>query len=108
MKIAIPIWDGKVSPVFDTATRVMILDCEGAVEKSRDQALLGEGEFYAKCRHLKSLGVNVLICGAISARYHAILSDVTGIRVIPWVSGLCDEVARRYLDGKLDPDARPG
>ena len=32
MKIAIPIWEGKVSPVFDTASRLLILHVEGNKE----------------------------------------------------------------------------
>lgn len=101
MRIAIPVWNENVSPVFDTAARVMILQCEGSRETSRVHTLLSGQDLFSRCHYLKSLGVDVLICGAISRCYHMMLCRSAGIRVIPWVSGPCEDIVRAYMDGTL-------
>ena len=101
MRIAIPVWNEKVSPVFDTASRVVILQFEGSRETSRVEAAMSGRDLFSRCHYLKSLGVDVLICGAISRCYRMMLCKSAGITVIPWVSGRCDDVMRAYLSGRL-------
>ena len=36
MRVAIPIWGDKISPVFDTATRLLIVDVDGSESKRCD------------------------------------------------------------------------
>jgi len=101
MKIAIPVWDGKVSPVFDTAARLLILHVEDSKEVSRIETYLDEKEDLARrCFRVQELDVDTLICGAISRHFQRIL-DAGGITVIPWISGATEEVLTAYLDGDL-------
>ena len=101
MIIAIPVWKEKVSPVFDTASRVMVLRCEGSREISRAETFLDGQDLYGRCRRLIALGVDVLICGAISKCYYMMLCKSAGIKVIPWVSGPCEKILEAYLDDTL-------
>jgi predicted Fe-Mo cluster-binding NifX family protein len=112
MKIAVSVWEGRVSPVFDTASRLLVLDVEGAEEASRFEVFLDEETCSRKCSRIQVLGVEILICGAISRYFQGILSS-SGIRVIPWVCGAASEVVNAYMNGTLSqprylmPGCRP-
>ena len=53
-----------------------------------------------KAGRLESLGVDVLICGAIS-RSLASQVAASGIEVLPYVLGPVDEILKAYLIGQL-------
>jgi predicted Fe-Mo cluster-binding NifX family protein len=104
MRVAIPFWNDRVSPVFDAARSVMVVDVENGVERTRRQETLQEEFPTRRARQLAQLGVNVLICGAISRPLAALLA-ASGITLIPWTAGPVDEVLAAYLAGRL-PDPR--
>jgi len=100
MKIAVSVWEGRVSPVFDTASRLLVLDAEETGETSRFEVFLDEQTCSRKCSRIQVLGVEILICGAISRYFQGVLT-ASGIRVIPWVCGVVSEVVSAYMDGTL-------
>lgn len=100
MKIAIPVWEGKVSPVFDTACRLLVLQVKNRKETSRFETFLDERELTRRCLRIQALGLDTLICGAISKHFYRMLvSDK--IEIIPWISGPAEEVLEAYLNGEL-------
>jgi len=104
MRVAIPVWNERVSPVFDAAARLVLVDVENGVEQARREAIMKESFLAQRARRLVECGVNVLICGAISRPLAATLA-ASGITVIPWTAGPADEVLEAFLKGRL-PDPR--
>ena len=100
MRIAVPIWGNKVSPVLDTASKLLILESLGPAEISRREAYLNEQEISRRCFRIRKLGVDVLICGAIS-RAFADLLQASGIDIIQGISGKIEEILEAYLNGTL-------
>jgi len=101
MTVALPVWDGRVSPVFDTAVVVRVVSvCDGR-EVGRKDVSLSTPLIAARAAYLASLGVNVLICGAVSVP-QALLIRAMGIWLIPWIGGDAEEVLKAYLGGTLD------
>jgi predicted Fe-Mo cluster-binding NifX family protein len=101
MRVAIATWNDRVSPVFDTSSRLLVLDVEHDAVRDRRVVEMGADTFPAqRAQRLTELGVNVLICGAIS-RLLAGFVSATGIVVIPWVSGPVEGVLRAYLLKRL-------
>jgi len=100
MKVAVPIWNGRVSPVFDTAGNFLVIDFDKGREISRETVAVPELQIFQRCRKLRELGIEIIICGAIS---NPALSAVCaeGIRVIPWISGDIEEVVDSFLTGAL-------
>jgi predicted Fe-Mo cluster-binding NifX family protein len=101
MKLAIPVSGGRVSPAFDFARHVLLLECEDGREVSRAELVLEEKIPVNRARRLETLGVKVLICGAISRALAERLVS-SGIDVIPFVSGTVEEVLAAYLAGELE------
>ncbi len=101
MRVAIAVWNDRVSPVFDTSGRLLVLEVEQDAVRDRRVVEMGADTFPAqRAQRLTDLGVNVLICGAISRVLEGFVSAV-GITVIPWVSGPVEGVVRAYLLKRL-------
>jgi predicted Fe-Mo cluster-binding NifX family protein len=89
MLFVIPIWRGRVSPVFDVAQQAVLADTE-QVAGGREEFVLGSTDPHERARTLAARGVELLICGAISQPHRAALAG-HGIRVF---AGICGEVER--------------
>jgi len=103
-RVAMPVWVERVAPVFDVSRKLLVVDVDSGKELSRTEQAIEETNEYRRASRLRDLGVDVLICGAIS-RGLAETIESGGIRVIPWVGGLIEEVFSAYLAGQL-PDPR--
>ena len=100
MRIAVPIWEDRISPVLDTASRLLIIEVEKQHEASRFETTLDEQDLYRRCFRIQNLGVDLLICGAISRPYFRRLM-ATGIDIISGISGQLEDVLKAYLKGTL-------
>jgi predicted Fe-Mo cluster-binding NifX family protein len=100
MKIAVPIWEDKVSPVFDTALSLLIVDYENQHEASRIAYHIGEEDLLWKCRRIKDLAPDIIICGAVSHIFLNMLRG-EGLNVIEHVSGRMEEVLEAYYKGDI-------
>jgi predicted Fe-Mo cluster-binding NifX family protein len=102
MKVALTVWEGRISPLLDTARSVVIADIEeGRPVSQRDETFAGDSA-HEKIARLCALGVEVLVCGAVS-RPLADLVSSCGIRLIPFVSGELREVLEAVIAGRM-PD----
>lgn len=100
MKIAIPIYNGNVSNVFDFAHRLSVVDIENAKVVERSEVELKAESLPQRAGRLKNLEVDVLICGAIS-RALATMITASEIEVLAFVTGRVDDVLEAYLTGQL-------
>ena len=100
MKVAIPTWTGRVSPVFDAAKHLLIVDFDGDREIHREEVVIEESQLMPRAKRVAQLGVDVLICGAISMPLEAMLVSA-GVRVIPHTCGTVEEVLQAFASGQL-------
>lgn len=100
MRIAIPVWNGRVSPVFDVARTIRVTDIDGvggepsgfevhAINSAQPGSTLAD------------LGVDLLVCSAISSPLEAVLW-VSGIEVISDICGSPDEITAALAAGDND------
>jgi predicted Fe-Mo cluster-binding NifX family protein len=101
MKIAVPIWEDKVSPVLDTAAKLLIVETLNRNEIGRTESLLDELEISRRCFRISKLKIDVLICGAISRPFSERLA-AAGINIIPGISGAVEEIVAAYFSGTLN------
>ena len=98
--VAIPVWNGRVSPVLDCARRLFIVQINAGGVLRKKEVLLEESHPLAKVERLVSLQVDVLICGAIS-RSLACMFLNSGITVFAWISGPLEKVIQAFVAGRL-------
>jgi predicted Fe-Mo cluster-binding NifX family protein len=99
--IAIPNFHGRVSPVFDVASRLTVIRVQRRAELGRREVTLLETRPDTIARCLAELGVDLLICGAISQMLESLLR-ADGLRVVSQVCGEIDSVIQAFLHGRLD------
>ncbi len=103
IKVAIPHWQGRVSPVFDVAGRIRIVEIEtGRLRIGEDLVCTGTNP-QGRAASLSQAGVQVLICGAVS-RQQELAIAAAGIEVIPRICGEIEQVLAAYRDGCLGQD----
>ena len=101
--VAITVWQGRVSPVFDVAEELLLFKTldDGSVERTRISS--GEGSVYQKLDLLISHKVNILICGAIS-RFAEELILEQSIGIHSFKSGDVEELITAITSGSIDDE----
>jgi predicted Fe-Mo cluster-binding NifX family protein len=102
-RIAVTVWNGRVSPVFDTAREMLLVDLSDGTETARHLAALGGVCPAERTARLRELGVSTVICGAVS-RPMAAWCATEGIRLVPFTAGDADEVIAAWIAGLLPDD----
>jgi predicted Fe-Mo cluster-binding NifX family protein len=93
-RAAIPVYRGRVAPVLDTCTQLWVLDSEVRTVPV-DCSCLRD-----RVQSLLNLGVEVIICGAVSA-YLGSLLERNQIGLVCGIAGDAEEVVRAYRQGRL-------
>jgi predicted Fe-Mo cluster-binding NifX family protein len=104
LRIAIPIWEGRVSPVFDVAERLLLVDVDRGREVSRSVESIGPGLLPQRIRRISDLGIGIVICGTVSRQMTVMLSSL-GITVFPCMRGEVDDVLNSVVSNGV-PDSR--
>ena len=97
MKVAIPQWNGRVSPVFDVAGSLLLVEVADGEELRRQEGPLTATGPLSRARQVVQFGAEVLICGAISLPLEAALAS-TGMQVIPYTCGSVEQVLGAFIN----------
>jgi predicted Fe-Mo cluster-binding NifX family protein len=100
MKVAIPVFEGRVAPVFDWCRRLALVEADGGGWPERREEDVSGVAPLQRADRLAELGVDVLVCGGISPGL-ASLVEARGIRTVPWVAGEAGEVLGEFIEGRL-------
>ena len=101
MRIALPIWLGRISPGADEATELLLVDvCDGA-ETGRETRRIDEYSLPRRADAFSRLQVDQLICGEISQVLQQSL-EAQGVRVQANIYGKADRVLGAFMAGRLD------
>jgi len=100
MKLALTVWEGRISPLFDSAHVLLIADIKNRRITRKHLERFDCGSAFSRAERLNDLGVNLLICNGISTAF-ANLIEAYRIKIIPFVAGPLDEVLDAYLNGRL-------
>ncbi len=100
-KVAIPIWNGRVSPVLDTAQYLLVVQLEDSREVARDTMTVSPEHFSYRAAFISNLKIDILICGAVSCRFEEALGS-SGVKVQPWHCGDVEAVLAAFVRGDLE------
>jgi predicted Fe-Mo cluster-binding NifX family protein len=102
MRLGIPVWRSQVSPVFDVAMHLLVLDVENGREVARHVVRLGTVNEAARVQRLTAAGIDALVCGTLSSALEEMIT-AAGIRVVSLVSGPVEQVAASIIAGRRLP-----
>ena len=103
MKVAIPIFRSRVSPVLDWCTRLLLVRIRSGREETGEEIEVGGLDLLERVERLSNAGTDVLICGAIGD-FVARLLESKGIKVIPWIAGEIEDVIHALASDEFPHD----
>ena len=95
MKTALTVWEKRISPVFDSASMLLVAEIENSEVVSVRYEPFDPDDAWRMVERLAELNIKVLICGAIS-QLPANIIETANIELIPFVTGRADEVLAAY------------
>jgi predicted Fe-Mo cluster-binding NifX family protein len=109
MRVAFAAWNDRIAPLFDVARRLHVVDTKGSRIVRQSEAPLEEPTPFARAAGLARLGIDALVCGAISRSQEALI-QAYGVRVVAFVSGGLREVVEAWSGRTLGREsfAMPG
>jgi predicted Fe-Mo cluster-binding NifX family protein len=100
MKLAIPEFNGRVSPVFDFCRQLLVIEVRKDASPEAYNVDWSDLNIRNRAHRLKALKIDTLLCGGISRELAGEVKR-NGIRVIPWISGDIKEVLNAFLSREL-------
>ena len=100
IRVAVPIFKSRISPVFDTCTRVLVIDFDQDREIQREEIYLDKFSLSERVSILQNLQVTTFICGGISEVFHKMLRT-PGNRLISGIAGEVEEILAAFLSDRL-------
>ncbi|MGQ9669419.1 MAG: hypothetical protein ACUVWY_04550 [Desulfosoma sp.] len=102
--VAVAIFKGRVAPVLDWCTQILLIHDVGMEGAAGTVLDVGGSSPYERLERLKAEKALTLICGAVS-RELLLYAEGLGLRVLHGVAGNLGEVLEAYRSGRLDePD----
>lgn len=108
MKTALSVSGNRLAPLFDVAKGLLVIDWQPGTVLTR-QEWLGEGSPLSILTDLKSMGVEQLVCGAISRPVQQ-LARFLKIECRGFLTGELPDIVAALVAGELDDEkwAMPG
>lgn len=101
IRIAIPIFQKRISPVLDSCKRLIIVDAEKGREKVRTELFLDNLSLKDRCQFIIKVKVDIIICCGISNLFETMLKS-NDIQLICGIVGNAEQVIIAYLKNRLD------
>ena len=100
-RTAVPVFLGRVSPVLDTCTQLLLLDSTGKTETVPTTIPMKGSSIFERAREIQRLGIGVIICGAVGDFFYNLLREAE-IDLVCGITGDIDEVIEAYRNGTLE------
>ena len=100
VKIAIPLFNNRVSPRFEFAPSLLLATVEANKVIEKKEVDLRDYNLFQRSALLQDLDVDTLICGGIN-NFITRLLDWRNVQVISPISGDAEEVLLRFLQNDL-------
>lgn len=104
VNIAIPILQERISPVLDTATRLLLVAHRHGREVGRKKVFLSPMATELLAGSMVELRVNLLLCAALSEALRRAL-ERRGVQVRPHLCGPTEVILQAFCCNQLDRDA---
>lgn len=102
MRISIATREDRVCPRFDRATTLLVIDVRGEQEQNREVMNINTWPARGRATRLAELGIDQLVCGALSSFDEAGFED-SRVRLVSRVAGPVDAVIHAVLSGTIVP-----
>lgn len=103
MKTAFTVWNDRIAPLFDVAGKIHVVESEAGDIMEQTRVCLDDPSPALKVRRLADLGVQMLVCGAISRAARNMITAY-GIELVAYINGDLDTVIKAWQHDQLRTD----
>ena len=100
MKTAFTVWNDRIAPLFDVAGKILLVESKAGNITAQTRVCLDDPLPALKARRLADLGVQMLVCGAISRTARNMITAY-GIELAAYINGDLDTVIDAWRHDKL-------
>jgi predicted Fe-Mo cluster-binding NifX family protein len=104
MRIMLPMYGDRLSPVLDVARQFVLVNVEADDMLRRTEARIEHTDPVTRAKRILEFSPDVLVCGAISWPLESMLVSA-GVRVIPNICGPVEEVLAAFMADRLNEQA---
>jgi len=99
MKIAIPVWQNHVSPLFDSSANLLVAETSNKKILKKDLINIESFSLFQRIQLLEKLKITIFICGGITS---PILENIRNkrINIIPFVCGDVKKILDATMKGQ--------
>jgi len=102
MRVGMPVFNSRISPVFDWAKKLLIVDVDSNGKKVSERIVDIPGhDLYSRVDLLVDNKVEILICAGICMALMQMIM-ARGVSVIPGIVGEVDEVIEALVKGNIE------
>jgi len=99
-RIALPIFQARISPVLDACRDLMVVDIEDGKTVHCMTVSLAEMTREERCATIARRDIDTVICAGISDRMSCYLEN-RGIHLVSGIAGSADRIVAAYCQGRL-------
>jgi len=104
MLVAVSDWEGRISPVFDVAERLLLVKVAAGQCMNRHHEPLTFRTPIDMVHQLVNWKIEIILCGGVSRNLQQSIEQA-GIKIIPHLCGNVDAVLQAFLEKRF-PDER--
>ncbi|MBD3393389.1 MAG: hypothetical protein GF418_14775 [Chitinivibrionales bacterium] len=99
-RIALPVNGAHLSAVLDFAGKLLVVDIDAGSVVDRREVALGDMPAPSRAQKFRELGVDTVICGAISNPLAAMIAH-SGIEIIPGIAGNVEQILAARINNDI-------
>jgi predicted Fe-Mo cluster-binding NifX family protein len=100
-RLAIPVFESRVSPVLDSCKRLVVVDIEKGREVRRQELTLEKMSAHERIEVMARWGIHKIICAGVSDVMCRFLAG-KNIALISGIAGELEKIINAYICNRLD------
>jgi predicted Fe-Mo cluster-binding NifX family protein len=100
-RVAIPVFESRVSPVLDSCRRIVVVDIEGGCEIRRQEIVLKKMSIHERLEVIARWGIKKIICAGVSDIMCKFLAS-KNVAIISGIAGELEKIIDAYICNRLD------
>jgi predicted Fe-Mo cluster-binding NifX family protein len=100
-RVAIPVFESRVSPVLDSCQRIVVVDFENGREIRRQELSLEKMSVHERIEVMVRWGIRKIICAGVSDVMCRFLAG-KNIALVSGIAGEIEKIINAYICNRLD------
>ena len=100
-RVAIPVFESRVSPVLDSCQRMVVVDIEKGCEIRRQELNLNKMSIHERIEVMARWGIRKIICAGVSDVMCRFLAG-KNISLVSGIAGELEKIINAYICDRLD------